>query len=661
MGFFARFRKVDAATRAANDERTKREAKQSVQNRRQSRVDLNHWESKYGRGPTGGAGSASSDERTVVAAAESVGMEKARSHGSISTSASYKPESIRGDGGEAGGVRASIDFLPRIELSYGEPLAMTPPTVTDIITSPPASPRPSTDGSRSDTGRRPPLAVLHDAEPASRSPLVPQRNSFSSERRVQIASPRPQRQSRAMSMQSLALPSNGKGLGTSPRLLDLMNESEMAGQVDDDDLPLAAVRSQSSPVLPKRSSMYSLSGGVGGGPGPSSSTPSLSMPTSRSRASLAMPAILLPPSPNPEALEQPRSLPRQDTQRSLASIGRTGTLIDLSAPSTYDPYHDRNRRAQAGSGPERIAVGERRKASPSNGTKTPPKAGGSTSAARIMEFGQLEERHKKRLSMLQGTANEKVEVEKALAQFQEKQRKEAETQRRREARRSSASNLDQFGAREAKDVRSSDTAKQRSRMSVSNLSVLLKRGGPESKPPSIRTPAASSTKAAMDDEDDDVPLHHLARSPSGTVSFPDARPHSRRSSTHAQPIPQRRTSMSPIGPTRPSLGARRHSLGTLLEVSHDQSDIQADLLDLHARGTPSPEIEKVADWRHRSSVQLSELASPPSIPRSATSLGLYRQASRQSGLISGEAVVLQKTAAALPTQPKKKAHDWLAY
>lgn len=198
-------------------------------------------------------------------------------------------------------------------------------------------------------------------------------------------------------------------------------------------------------------------------------------------------------------------------------------------------------------------------------------------------------------------------------------------------------------------------------MSVSNLSVLLKRGGPESKPPSIRTPAASSTKAAMDDEDDDVPLHHLARSPSGTVSFPDARPHSRRSSTHAQPIPQRRTSMSPIGPTRPSLGARRHSLGTLLEVSHDQSDIQADLPDLHARGTPSPEIEKVADWRHRSSVQLSELASPPSMPRSATSLGNYRQASRQSGLISGEAVVLQKTAAALPTQPKKKAHDWLAY
>lgn len=396
MGFFSRLRKPDAATKAAQEERAKREAKQGARNRRQSRDELRHWEQKYGQETVTDAagargGSSSSDERTVVVL-EAATMEKDRSRGSMSTFRSYKLDSTP--------QRASIDFLPRIELTYGEPASFSSPRVVSIAA--PATeglPRLSREGSSSDGGsRRPALAVIQSSEQTSRSAPTSKRDSYFSERQIQVASPQPRRQSRAISMHSLALPTSASrgALATSPKLQDLMNEAD---HDDDDDLPLAAVRSKSSPVVPQRASMYALSPpspALGANTG-SSSTPSLALPTSRSRVSLSIPPVLLPPSPTLEALAGPRSLPREDTQRSFAAIGRTGTLIDLTAPSTFDPYYGKNRRAQTTTGAERIAVGERRKASPPNGANAVngKKASGG---AQIMEFGELEERHKKRMS-----------------------------------------------------------------------------------------------------------------------------------------------------------------------------------------------------------------------------------------------------------------------
>lgn len=397
MGFFSRFRKVDSTTRVAADEQLKREAKQGAKNRRQSRVDLNHWESKYGRDAAVDSAatgvSSSSDERTVVHF-EPTAMEKSRSRGSISTFQSYKPESAANAQG-----RSSIDFLPRIELSYGDPTAYSSPTIASIVPSPSPSPRLSRESTSFDGGRRPPLAVIQSPDAGARSAPPSKRESYLSERQIQIAAPQPRRQSRAISMHSLALPSAGRGLATSPRLQDLMDDPAVVGDgTDDDEVPLAAIRSRSSPLLPQRNSMYTLSPpspGLGG-PAASFSTPSLALPTSRSRASLSIPSVLLPPSPTLEALSTPRSLPRQDTQRSLAAIGKTGTLIDLTAPSSFDPYYERNRRAQAGATAERIAVGERRKTSPAGGFK--PASGPTSGVAHIMEFGELEARHKKRIS-----------------------------------------------------------------------------------------------------------------------------------------------------------------------------------------------------------------------------------------------------------------------
>lgn len=684
MGFFSRLRKPDAATKAAQEERAQREAKQGARNRRQSRDELRHWEQKYGQETVTGArgGSSSSDERTVVVL-EAATMEKDRSRGSMSTFKSYKLDSTP--------QRASIDFLPRIELTYGEPASFSSPKAVSIA--PPAtegSARLSREGSNSDGGgRRPALAVIQSSEQSSRSAPTSKRDSYLSERQIQVASPQPRRQSRAISMHSLALPTSASrgALATSPKLQDLMNEANHDD--DDDDLPLAAVRSKSSPVVPQRASMYALSPpspALGANTG-SSSTPSLALPTSRSRASLAIPPVLLPPSPTLEALAGPRSLPREDTQRSLAAIGRTGTLIDLTAPSTFDPYYGKNRRAQTMTGAERIAVGERRKASPPNGANAVngKKASGG---AQIMEFGELEERHKKRMSTcvwpgvdsytffqqadrdssdladrLQGTANEKVEAEKALAMYQEKQRKEAEAQRRREARRSVDSNLYLLGSGGAAKAGDAST-KRSSRMSVSNLSLLLKRGGGNSggEAKSATPPTGPTRPSSATPEDDDVPLHKLSRTPSGPVtsSRPPVRP--RRASTQAlTTTSQRRPAVASLTPSAAASGARadqhgrRHSLGTLLEVSQDQSDIQADLFDLHARATPSPDIEKVVEWRRRSSYHLNEIAD--------AAPAAQRQQRRQSGSVPfGEATVLQKVAqAAPPPQPKKKAHDWLAY
>ncbi|KWU44918.1 hypothetical protein RHOSPDRAFT_33456 [Rhodotorula sp. JG-1b] len=659
MGFFSRLRKPDAATKAAQEERAKREAKQGARNRRQSRDELRHWEQKYGQETVPGArgGSSSSEERTVVVL-EAATMEKDRSRGSMSTFKSYKLDSTP--------QRASIDFFPRIELTYGEPASFSSPKAVSIA--PPAtegSPRLSREGSNSDGGgRRPALAVIQSSEQTSRSAPTSKRDSYLSERQIQVASPQPRRQSRAISMHSLALPTSASrgALATSPKLQDLMNEADHGD--DDDDLPLAAMRSKSSPVVPQRASMYALSPpspALGTNAG-SSSTPSLALPTSRSRASLSIPPVLLPPSPTLEALAGPRSLPREDTQRSLAAIGRTGTLIDLTAPSTFDPYYGKNRRTQTTTGAERIAVGERRKASPPNGANAVngKKASGG---AQIMEFGELEERHKKRMSTLQGTANEKVEAEQALAMYQEKQRKEAEAQRRREARRSVDSSLYLLGSGGAAKA-SDGSTKRSSRMSVSNLSLLLKRGGGNggSEAKSASPPTGPTRPSSATPEDDDVPLHKLSRSPSGPVtsSRPPVRP--RRASTQAlTTTSQRRPALASPTPSAAASGARadqhgrRHSLGTLLEVSQDQSDIQADLFDLHARATPSPDIEKVVEWRRRSSVHLNEIAD--SAPAA------QRQQRRQSSSVPfGEATVLQKVAlAAPPRQPKKKAHDWLAY
>ncbi|BGP13751.1 hypothetical protein JCM10213_006418 [Rhodosporidiobolus nylandii] len=591
------FKREDKGAKEARRATEERERKVGERQKRMSRQQLSDWELKHE-----GTASGSSDEKTLADT-----LEKGRTSGSGSTFLSTKSPS---------GAR-SIDFLPRIDLHEfggGSQLVHTPPT----------PPMPLTAAKRASTmSSRPVLATIQPSE--SRSEW----NSYLSARKVGVASQttRASRASRTLSMHTLSALSGDRPM--SPQI-----QLQLVDDDDDDDLPLAvaATRTRSSPALPRPSTMYDISPTL-----PSASSPNL--PRSHSRAtSLAMnvPSVLAPVTPPLPSAHSPQASPRPG---SLAAIGRRATLIDLTEPSN-DPYnHNSRRRDQSGEDSDRIVVGDRRKREQQQQRAKEEKK--RAEGPKIMDFSELEDRHKKRMSMLQTTANDHVAVESAKKRFQQQQQQEAAFQRKKEAasvrRQSMSSNL--YLAAETGNTSKSSDPRRRSTASISGLSALLKLGNGAPPPPT----SSSSTSPRLPAE----------------VPVPYSR--SRRSSTQAlvSPVAPSHTGTSNTRPPRPTLkDKRRHSLGTLLEVSMEQSTIAADLADLappqrpfvddepvrDRPATPQERVEKVNQWRARS-------ASPQ-----------RKQAERTAG--KGEAELLQKAAAAsgeVRDGTKKKKNDWLAY
>ncbi|GAA6004702.1 hypothetical protein JCM10207_000987 [Rhodosporidiobolus poonsookiae] len=626
-----------AAKRAAAE----REQRVGDRQRRQSRQQLSDWEGKHG---ASAEASRSSDERTLYGA-----VEKVQSNGSGSTLLSLKGPS----------VARSVDFLPKLELGeFG-----TPPPATYISVVPGQLMPAPVPGQRDSTySARPALAPIQPQ-------ATPEWDSYVTTRHVGVAPKvsHASRASRTMSMFSLSHPPYGHA--STPQLA-VPQPPTPPEDDDDDDIPLAlaVTRTRSSPSIPRPSTMYDLS------PTPSSSA---AFPRSHSRASLTMPAILAQSTtpPLPSHAQAERS-PRPD----LGSIGRRHTLIDLSEPSRFDPYHQNQRMARTGSA-DRIVVGDRRKKEQAARDKEEKRR---SEGPKIMDFEELESRHKKRMSMLQTTANDHVATESAKKAYQQRQQREAEQQRRKEAesarRRSVSSNLHlaagspslgrqagQFGA-------FADDRRSRSSMSISGLSAFLKLGGGSSAPSSPNLAGGAPPS----------PLPSAQPAPASR---------SRRQSTQALVSP----SPVPRQNARPSLrDQRRHSLGTLLEASQEHTSILSDLADLApprrpyvdadepfvrgrtASSSSSLASDKVAEWQRRaSSSSLNELAgggrgsvesgssgSGAATPATGTGTGSGASSpARRTVGGKGEWGLLQKTADEAPAAAAgtKKKHSWLDY
>lgn len=374
--FLSIFVRRDAEAKRSQRDEAAREEQLARASRRRSRVELNDWEEKYG---VGAASSGASDEQTLTGGGE---VDKVRSAGSLA--------SLLPPGALQPTPSGSIDFLPK--------LGAYPPSPT--LASP-------VDG----LGRAPTRPVLASIQPSQRN-VKPEWNSYVSTRKVAVAEPKsaapPKRASRTLSLFSIGRRGSERAPSVKVHAADEPNAvpAEDGDDDDDDDVPLAAVRSLSTGALPRPSTMYDLT---------SASAPNLSRPAngsgtslappprSRSRMSLAMPAVLAAP---PAASPPLSTSPQRPATLARVGLGRSSTLLDLTAPSTFDPYHDRARQVkhEASKGPERIAVGERRRVQSTplqveQGTgKGKGKAVDVGGGARIMDFGELEDKHRKRLS-----------------------------------------------------------------------------------------------------------------------------------------------------------------------------------------------------------------------------------------------------------------------
>ncbi|GAA6029304.1 hypothetical protein JCM8097_003612 [Rhodosporidiobolus ruineniae] len=685
------FRSKSEEEKKAKLAQQERERKVGDRSKRLSRQQLSDWEGKYG-----------ANEPSPAFAAE---MEKGRSSGSGSTFLSTQTPS---------GAR-SIDFLPRFGFDNGlSPSHSATGKELQLAHTPPTPPLPPTAAKRMSTMSTHPRPALATIQPGQVIQGSPEWDRYLQSRHLGVAQPlnREQRASRSVSMFSMAslqppragsprielhLPSSGSPVVVGLAAPTPNGSSEENDDDDLDNLPLAiaaagaSLRTRSLPHLPRPSTMHELvppSPVFGAEAHRSSSTGQL--PRSHSRAaSLAtmVPAVLAPVSPT---LPPSKSMLRSPSRSPSLGLGNGGgvyntkrsTLIDLdSSDAPYDPYGQLARAKRNGTDwDERVVIGDRRKAERDKRDKEDRRR---SLGPKIMDFEELEERHKKRMSMLQTTANDHVATETAKKQYQRQQSLEAEYQRRKaenaaataavrankqqghERRRSlSSGNLLAAPGGEAMGRAGSGDSR---RKSMSGLSSLLRFGSSEkgasspdlSRSPSIPTPREGDRRAS------------LAR--------PSAAPSSQSFSSSSRPRP----APSP----RPGM-PRRHSLGTLLEASTELSAspsiIQADLEELQheeQRALNTGErVEKVREWRRssstlalaqpvrRSTAPVEPVAAarpaPPGRSRSSE-FGLLQhtsaaveahRASRDSRGSSGDG-----SASGRETTKRKKKTDWLAY
>ncbi|GAA5867880.1 hypothetical protein JCM1840_003473 [Sporobolomyces johnsonii] len=602
----------------ADDEARQREAREEkagTRSRQAGQAQLDEWEEKYGGGTRRIAEENEPDRRGwrrlgLLSIGKGSGhkMEKALSSGSASGG------SLPDDAKQSS---VSIDFLPKLDLgadtgSSGGGSHLAKPTAA----------------------ARPALAPL---QPSSTGSYRKDGwDSYLSTRQLAVASP--SRSSKSPSRSSVAL-------ATSPRLLQQDND-------DDDETPLAAFspRHQSSATNAGSSRAHSPSFGSASRPSTmydlsSAASPtvpeSAAFPRSHSRAqSLAMvvPSVLLQ-SPSQHTLPASDSIPG-----TLNDIGRRNTLIDLTQPSNFDPYGERPRQRNASE--DRMVVGDRRKSTQVVPKKEEKK---KSDGAKIMEFEDLEAKHRKRLSLLQTTANDQLTTEAAKKYYLQKQQEEATSMRHKdhERRRSLSSNALLASPRSSSDGDGQLASTSRPK-SIASLSGLLKR------------------RSSSGDLLDDKATSPTRESLSPTISSPDFMgaprpPQSRRQS--GQSFGSKRASQHSLVSMTGGGGRldrdRRQSLSTLLETSFDEPPAA----DLAAAGGESQRnsrrvsrrlsggLEKVVEWRQSGTVASAsegDLLSPAAFGR------------REGGSHSAPTTPAAGTGAG-ESGSRKKKNDWLGY
>ncbi|GAA5877583.1 hypothetical protein JCM16303_003386 [Sporobolomyces ruberrimus] len=597
--FYVLMGRKQQSERQTEREQTVRTTKMDERARKHTVASMGDWEEKYGNGGPRRVVSESavgSEERqgkrkNWFGFGTSRKMSRAEGSSSSSTDKSGSKMSL------AGTTHAtSTDFLPRLEVEFGEPQRNSMGSGRPVLSPLQAAAAPVQKEGWDDY-----LSTRQVAMSSLKSESAPARSRSS----LGIES------LPARSRSSLALVSPPSSLPqSSPRFRD---EGD-----DDDDTPLAlsprraasafpgSTRSHSSPDIDtaRPATMYEL-------PSTLHSAELAVMPRSPSRAlSLAqrIPSVLL------ESPSRP-SLPRSDSQPgTLDKAGRRATLLDLNEPSKFNPYNERERPRTVSE--DRVVVGDRRKSM--NSLASPKKV---REAPKIMDFEDLDAKHRKRLSLLQTTAEENVAAENAKAEFHKKQQDEAVSQRRKEQherRRSHSSNsilasprsgTDEFGQLGGGRPKS-----------IASLSGLL----------SLKRNSSSGDLLTEDSQD----ARRNSRS-----SPPRNEPERRQS---AQSFSSNSKRLSQTSLASPPRNIRRHSLTTLLETSFDDANseiAEAVRLSLNPRSN-SGGLEKVTEWR-----------------RSGT-LASLRAPTIQAPVV---AVTPPPVEPATPTKKGSKKNSWLDY
>lgn len=348
--------------------------------RRTHEAHVGDWEDRYGKGRR-----VVSESAVALAAANGnkrknwFGFGKSRKMSKANTSASTA-SSVSNDKSRSKSTlaeptsAASVDFLPRLEVEFGDERQLERPALATVQSAPSGS-----------------IRIVHDSNNKEGW------DDYLSTRQVAMSSFKTESLA-ARSRSSLALVSPPASVPkSSPRFRDEADEADV-----DDDTPLAlsprrpnssAVRSHSSPQLETSSrrvttSMYELPSTV------SLPEPAAAIPRSHSRAlSLVqqIPAVLL------ESPSRP-TLTRSGSQPGMLDreTGRRATLVDLNEPSRFNPYNERERVRTASD--DRVVVGDRRRIS-MNSLTSPSKQHKVREGPKIMDFEDLDAKHRKRLSL----------------------------------------------------------------------------------------------------------------------------------------------------------------------------------------------------------------------------------------------------------------------
>ncbi|GAA5852923.1 hypothetical protein JCM3766R1_004897 [Sporobolomyces carnicolor] len=661
--------------------------------RRTHEAHVGDWEDRYGKGRR-----VVSESAVALAAANGnkrknwFGFGKSRKMSKANTSASTA-SSVSNDKSRSKSTlaeptsAASVDFLPRLEVEFGDERQLERPALATVQSAPSGS-----------------IRIVHDSNNKEGW------DDYLSTRQVAMSSFKTESLA-ARSRSSLALVSPPASVPkSSPRFRDEADEADV-----DDDTPLAlsprrpnssAVRSHSSPQLETSSrrvttSMYELPSTV------SLPEPAAAIPRSHSRAlSLVqqIPAVLL------ESPSRP-TLTRSGSQPGMLDreTGRRATLVDLNEPSRFNPYNERERVRTASD--DRVVVGDRRRIS-MNSLTSPSKQHKVREGPKIMDFEDLDAKHRKRLSLLQTSAAETVAAEKAKAEFVQRQQAEAATQRRKEHERQRSaswtnlvggiSTVDEFG-QQIGSGRGGSLATTRPR-SVASLSGLLSlhnnskrnRTSLGSEADGVGAPAVlvrSGEEAQVDGE-------VAPASPARTRPYSAAGNERRQSCTPGPSPTGSRASLqqqhqlgSPLPPA-PSRNVRRHSLTTLLETSFDDASsstrpFAVDVEDRPVVASATREraqssnavgrggVEKVTEWRRSGTFAPSPSSSsrprppPPAASIANTTAVLPPSTSRPrlTPTMSAPALALPTanaaTTVATPTSStgrgRSKKNSWLDY
>ncbi|GAA6062458.1 hypothetical protein JCM10212_005361 [Sporobolomyces blumeae] len=582
--FYVLFNRRQQSDQDVARERTVRESKVEERARRRSTLELGEWEEKYGHGERRAASENNSDATSSDEGKRRwFGLGgKSRKSKAATASDSLVPTMSKVSK-TSGLTPASVDFLPRLDVEFADvsQTSLNSATVTR-----------STE--------RPALSVIQPVNPPRQSE---EWDDYISTRQVAIAIPGATVAAPARSRSSLALVSPPSSLTkSSPRFAD---------EDADDDVPLAlsprrptsvfsgATRTQSSPQIGSSARLATMSDLALVPSLPEPSANAAPLPRSHSRAlSLAqrVPAVLLE-SPSKPTLPTSESRPG-----TLNEAGRRATLIDLTEPSKFDSWngHERSRTRTRTASEDRIVIGDRRKSMAGIGSPK-EKAKPAREGPKIMDFEDLDAKHRKRLSMLQTTAADTLATEAAKAKFKAEQQAEATAQRRKdnERRRSLSTNnllasprsgTDEFGMLGAGGGHGGGSGGAGRPTSIASLGGLL---GLK------RTHSTGDVFSEQEPFTASLPGHSPVASPvrpstTRRQSGPSLRATSTRTSTQA-----------PLAP--PHRDTRRHSLTTLLETSFDEASVHLVERESARPARPtrrmSGGLDKVVEWRNRSSSQ----------------------------------------------------------